>query len=313
MIEISIIIPAHNSSNTIDRCVASIVKQNCTSVEIIIVENCSTDNTYELCEKIQRSYRNIKLIKTLIPGVSNARNIGLEAAAGKYIGFVDADDFIENGTFEYVSNAFEIEKLDILVTSFRVINADAKLICKNKNKFVPSEELIAGVLNISTIMGSVWNKFYRKELLSNVRFDEELSYCEDTHFNILVLIENPNARCLVSEFVSYNYCLNKESATNTIENTFDENGEFKYIKSFNKIIKLLEGTRLETEARYATCGHAINALHNIKPSGIRRDKLKHVIKRNFKAYLRLFMKYTPKHNLKRLLWVISAFTLDILD
>ena len=93
---VSVIVPVHNGERTIKRCVDSILNQNYRDIEIILVDDNSTDLTYDILQDLKNKHANIVCIKLTggSKGVSYARNIGLRAAKGKYIGFVDADDFI---------------------------------------------------------------------------------------------------------------------------------------------------------------------------------------------------------------------------
>lgn len=93
---ISIIIPAYNSEDCIKRCLDSITSQNTAGAEIIVVNDGSADNTESICSEYVKNHDNIHLISISNSGVSVARNTGIEKAEGKYIAFVDADDYVAN-------------------------------------------------------------------------------------------------------------------------------------------------------------------------------------------------------------------------
>ena len=94
--KISICIPTHNNEYTLLRTIKSIQNQKYPNVEVIIVENNSIDNTFEVCKEIENIYENVKLFQSNIPGVSNARNICLNNVTGEIIGFCDGDDTYES-------------------------------------------------------------------------------------------------------------------------------------------------------------------------------------------------------------------------
>ena len=96
---VSIIIPAYNASTVIERCIKSIVSQDYKEKEIIIINDGSNDNTEEICERLSRIYPGIFFNSIRNKGVSNARNLGLSYATGKWIVFVDADDELEEGSY----------------------------------------------------------------------------------------------------------------------------------------------------------------------------------------------------------------------
>ncbi|HAV4804452.1 TPA: glycosyltransferase, partial [Acinetobacter baumannii] len=93
---ISIIIPAYNASKTICKTLESLIKQNRSDFEVLIIDDGSTDDTYEICRDYINQKENFKLIKQKNKGVSSARNLGLRNASGDYIVFMDADDILSN-------------------------------------------------------------------------------------------------------------------------------------------------------------------------------------------------------------------------
>ncbi len=94
-VKISLIVPVYNGEKTIEKCINSILNQTYRNIEVIIIDDGSTDNTYEICKNMQNKDNRIQLIKQNNKGPSLARNVGIEYAQGKYIQFVDADDWLE--------------------------------------------------------------------------------------------------------------------------------------------------------------------------------------------------------------------------
>lgn len=88
-------------------------------------------------------------------------------------------------------------------------------------------------------MGSVWNKFFKKELIEGHRFDEELSYLEDGYFNVEILNDNKNIKIYLSKEPGYNYVENINSATNNFQKLFDENNKLKYVNALQKCLAYL--------------------------------------------------------------------------
>ena len=234
---LTIIIPAHNAEKTIEKCVNSILVQDIKELEVIIIENASTDKTLEICHRISEKDSRVVVYSIDEPGTSKARNIGLKYAHGDIIGFCDADDYVEKIYASEIIYYFEKEKYDILVFGYNVVGKKGKFIKSyiDENLYIDSsEKLINNVLFNRNILGSVCNKFFRAEILKNIYFDETLSYCEDTHFVVKVLSNNKDLKVKYVPRVGYNYVNNMDSVTNDFSNIFD-NEQIKYVQAMEKI------------------------------------------------------------------------------
>lgn len=311
---ISIIIPVHNAEDTLSRCVDSIIEQNYHETEIILVENHSTDSSYSLCKSLSQKYKNIICRQTDLYGVSSARNAGLDIATGEIIGFCDADDFQEKNALKIVSQQFQDENLEILVTGFyrRNLEKDEKQIFSlNKDRYVSEKELMGRLMNDTRIMGSVWNKFYRASVIGDIRFRESLSYCEDTHFNMLVLTQNKICKCKIIQDALYNYVYNPVSVTNDINNFFDENEKLKYINSFYSILEDCELDRsIVRQVGTAMVRLGVGTLRCYSISGKRREFLIDEIRKHFLDFLLGMWKYSTKHNIKTLLLCVIELCVE---
>ena len=112
----SIIVPVYNAEKTLERCVESIVKQSFTDYEIILVNDGSKDNSKSICAKLSDEYSNVVLVDKKNGGASSARNAGIDIASGKYILFVDSDDYLNDDFFEVIDS---IEKdFDLAVFTY---------------------------------------------------------------------------------------------------------------------------------------------------------------------------------------------------
>ena len=100
MCKVSIIVPVHNTEQYLPTTVESLLAQTYKNIEIILVENASTDGSLALCHALADKYDRIKVIHTDIAGPANARNMGIDAATGEYIGFVDSDDTVDPDMYE---------------------------------------------------------------------------------------------------------------------------------------------------------------------------------------------------------------------
>ena len=170
---ISVIIPVYNSERYLERCVKSIREQTYRNLEIILIDDGSTDKSGEICDRLADIDRRIKSFHKSNGGQASARNYGLEIARGDYIGFVDNDDIIDNRMYEVLMN--NLQKYKVLVSA--VI---PDWIYENKT-VVPSEgfpsriysgkELLKNMLRKENIISSsVWDKIFDKSLFETVRF-----------------------------------------------------------------------------------------------------------------------------------------------
>lgn len=238
---ISIIIPVHNNSHTLKRCVESYVNQKGTSLEIILVDDGSVDNSPEMCQMFENYYENITYIRQDNKGVSSARNRGLSIATGEIIGFGDADDFVEKDSLKHVEDLFISQNVDIVVGGFNCINESINVKRSiKKEKKIDSSNMIEHVLIDDNIMGAVWNKFISRDLLDNIYFDKELSYCEDSFFLIDLLSKHRFCNIVITPKILYNYVNESNSATNSFRKFFDGDGRLKYVVSFEKMLDTLE-------------------------------------------------------------------------
>lgn len=242
-VKISIIVPAYNVDNYISECLDSLVNQSLAEIEIIMVDDCSTDHTKSIIEAFQdERIRLISLKKN--SGVSFARNEALKVAHGEYVMFVDADDKISLDACEKFYQVSEKYNLDIMRGSY---SSDENLFMKcgrtNELTLCVSDEMQRNYLVEGYYwgtkyknIGALWGGIFRKEIMDNVWFDESLSMGEDTSFIYDLLKQNVNAlRIGTSEDVFYFY------RRDTVENSSTRNNLDKiYLDHVIQKIKWIE-------------------------------------------------------------------------
>ena len=169
---ISVIINVYNGEKFIKKCLDSVVNQTYRNLEIIIINDGSTDNTLSICE----SYKDgrIKIITTENFGLSKSRNIGIDNSHGEYIYFVDSDDCIELDTLQYLYNLCKKYKTKIATCkSLDIYNY--KFIEKNykqRIKILSNKEMLEKILLWDNRAEALWNKLIKKELFNNLRFED---------------------------------------------------------------------------------------------------------------------------------------------
>lgn len=209
---VSVIIPAYNAEKYIERCLLSCLVQTLTDIEILVVDDCSNDQTAQVVETIRDS--RIRLIQhTENRGCSGSRNTGIAHATGDYIGFVDADDTIEPDFYAKLLNAFQADDVDIAMGSIRILADDVEMLAPKEGRSIREFSDKLRVLS----NGSACDKLFRAALLQdrNLRFHEGC-YWEDNLFMVQALFY-ANVLYTVPSAV-YNYIKQPQSITQATDN-----------------------------------------------------------------------------------------------
>ena len=184
MSKVSVIIPVYNTEKYLKKCLNSIINQTLKDIEIIIVNDGSTDNSLNICNEFVKKDERIKLINKENEGLSAARNTGLKLATGEYIGFVDSDDWLSLDFYEKLyenasQNDADIAYGDIVRKSNKIHKLRRNL--TEIAVFTDNLDKIYNIKNLS--LGCVWDKIYRKSLLDNNNLEFEKGvYYEDGRF-----------------------------------------------------------------------------------------------------------------------------------
>ena len=218
---VSVIIPAYNAESTICRAIESISSQSYQCVEIIVVDNGSSDSTREVVSGLLHEDERIRLVEAGRTGVSNARNVGIEASKGDYIVFCDADDEMERGALSHLLEHRSDGEIVAGGVSFDVIDAEGKVVSSFPRRIsasvrVRGRELSEHfeVLWARNYLQSCWAKLYSASFIrqTGVRFDESLSSYEDLTFVLDCL--SSGARFVAIPDICYRY-LRSVSETNS--------------------------------------------------------------------------------------------------
>lgn len=176
MEKISVIVPVYKVEQYLDRCVESIAGQTYRNLEIILVDDGSPDSCPFLCDNWASKDERIKVIHKANGGLSDARNAGLKIATGKYVSFVDSDDWLMPGFFEIMMSVLEETNSDIVECGASYIDERGnQLRCRSIEK--EREELnrvmaIKRLLKEDGVYQTVWNKIYRREVIGDITFEK---------------------------------------------------------------------------------------------------------------------------------------------
>lgn len=206
-IYISVIIPIYDSEKYLKKCLDSIVNQTLQEIEIILINDGSTDNSSKIMKEYSEIDKRIILIDKENGGVSSARNNGLELANGEYITFVDSDDWCELTMLDEMYKIATINSVDFISSGYIVESFTGKCIrniTTNKQMIGKNNDNISNILSNIELGYSV-GKLYKRSILNknNIRFDESISFAEDAIF-IREYILNINSIAEVGE-ANYHY------------------------------------------------------------------------------------------------------------
>lgn len=213
---ISVIVPVHNGQDYLENCIESILAQTCQPLEIIIINDGSTDRTGEICSGLEREHENITVVEMADLGVSEGRNAGLALMRGEYVTFVDADDRIHPRMLEVLYRNLADTGSDVSGCRFFTWQTEeewgkgaAAEAVTGVRVFTQKQFALEGILKDDT---RCWSKLYKKECIQNVRFRKGLTIGEDMLFLTELL---PWVRQSVStEFEGYGYFQNPHGAMN---------------------------------------------------------------------------------------------------
>lgn len=205
---VSIIVPVYNTAKYLERCITSILSQTYKEFELLLIDDGSTDNSLDICERFAKLDNRISVFNLINSGVSYARNLGIEKANGSYIMFIDSDDFICEFMIADMVYEFE-ENIGIILCGYNLCASDTMCV---SSKILSSEKKIIYELDdmipILEKCWSPWGKLYRREIIDNIRFNENVSMAEDLKFNVDILINNDLFGVKILDSALYNYRIN---------------------------------------------------------------------------------------------------------
>ncbi|MBR3027381.1 MAG: glycosyltransferase [Bacteroidales bacterium] len=202
---ISIIIPVYNVEKYLSKCLDSVISQTYKQLEIIVIDDGSTDKSGIICDEFALKDNRIIVIHQPNGGLSAARNSGLDIAKGEYVMFVDSDDFVESTFCEKPLNIALKENVDIVTFGyFKISNKSTKVNRTNNPRIVQASEAIKLSITLDDVIhGFVWNKFYRRNLFDEIRFPVGRTF-EDQGVNYLLYHFARNI--YISDEALYHYC-----------------------------------------------------------------------------------------------------------
>lgn len=217
---ISVIIPVLNGEKYIERCINSVLNQTYNNIEVIVVDNGSSDNTLEILKRMVYKEQKVKYFSLKRQGVSIARNFGIKKSQGDYVMFLDCDDTLDKDTIN--------EMLKIAKNNYEIVKCGYKLVKKNKSEFCGMKEKNYKINDIfwndffsSYNFNQVWGQLIKKNVCEKISFNEDIAMAEDYLFNYYLYNEVQSIYIIGKNY--YNYFYNEDG--------------INYSKDINKLIK----------------------------------------------------------------------------
>ena len=212
---VSIIVPIYNSGLYLEKCIESIIDQTYRDIEIILVDDGSTDNSREICQYYAQRDNRVKLVSQTNKGVSSARNAGIEQADGEYIMFVDSDDTLIDTAVEILVKDMDIYDVDIVSAMKKRIyyneEKDSDVFEDEKITLYKGTEGLELIIEGNRQMNSVCAKLFNKSFIKDIRFVEGRKVNEDGFFVFECLTKKP--KFLQHNTYIYNYYMREDSAS----------------------------------------------------------------------------------------------------
>ena len=208
---VSIIIPVFNCEEYINKCINSLISQTYRNIEIVLIDDGSTDRSGILCDNLTKMDERIIVFHKKNEGVSSARNKGLELIKGKYVLFVDADDYVEDNYVETLIKNLSSNEMVVCGYYEEYVNDSVIMNTFKSNKVITNNQAQQLVYSDRGFGGYLWNKVFLKEIIvkEKLRFNEKIYMCEDQLFviNYLLFV----TKILVLNSVLYHYRMRKSS------------------------------------------------------------------------------------------------------
>ena len=288
-IKVSIIVPVYNVQRYIVKCLDSLVNQTLSNIEVIVINDGSTDNSIDIIKKYEQKYQDkIIVIDKKNEGVGEARNCGIKIARGKYLGFVDSDDYVELNMFEKLYNKANENNSDIAICQFKNVDEDYNFLETETIHLASNINTKKDLNQLIKINPAPWNKIYKKDLFVKNDIYFTKLWFEDLEAITKVILSSDSITFVEEKLYCYLY-RRSTSSSNIIKK--DKLNDIFYI--FDSIISYLKEKELYTLYKEVIeyyfikhiCSYLIQikSLNNVEYDEVSR-KVKKYLNENFKRW-----------------------------
>lgn len=318
-VEVSVIIPVYNVKSYLKRCVESVLNQSYKNIEIVLVDDGSTDESGKMCDDLSNEYKRIQVFHKPNGGLGSARNYGIEHTKGDYILFLDSDDYIEHNTIEEM---IKYSDYDIVCCGFDRVDEETKKIYSKEMIGMSFDELYVNdeTINETAFLSpSGWGKLIKRDLIGTTRFSSNKKSIEDTLFYLEIIPKTKKIK-YVKEIL-WHYTVRKNSLIMALTEEKADLFEKELLDIKQKYIECNYSKEklnfLTVETFIHNCISIPSRLYNNKDVKI-RHRLKHIkryMNENFKEWNKVkfnikgqFIKKVGLH-IVRFMYKINIFVL----
>lgn len=273
MKKLSIIVPLYNSSKYLGKCIDSIINQTYKNLEIILVNDGSTDHSDVICNQYAKEDRRIKLINIANRGVSAARNIGLKKATGDYITFVDSDDWIERSMYEDMIAQIEKNNADLCICGVILEDKNGSIIEKSLTskeiRIESSRYFLERIYTYKDLTLNLWNMVVKREKIVDLYLNEEIWLGEDNLF-VLEMLDRVDKGILINRYY-YHYIQYMESLSHDIKISHRTFSGLLSVEAQANILKE-KYPDLYKEYKYIILRNYVNTCREMSQAGFKERK-----------------------------------------
>lgn len=232
---VSAIIPVYNSEKYIKKCIDSLINQTLKNIEIILINDGSSDDSLRILRQYEKRDERIVVIDQKNNGPSSARNKGIDIAKGEYISFIDSDDWVDETMFEEMYNSAKENNSDVVICDMKLVNKNEEIYITGLNYPIRNlservmKEIIFRELLSNSQFNSMANKIFRTSIIkeNNIRLDKDIYYAEDWLFNVEFFRRSKKVSYINKDF--YYYRRGHESSSSSYnDDTFEKVGLWIY-------------------------------------------------------------------------------------
>lgn len=281
MEKICVVVPVYNVENYLIKCVDSIINQTYKNLEIILVDDGSSDNSGRLCDDFLKKDERISVIHKKNGGLSSARNAGIDKCTSKYIMFVDSDDYLENDAIEYLYKNLIDNNCKISICDFYIFHDNDDIINNNsglKGEVIDSDEALLKMINYNeSVYPNAVNKLFSFDLFENVRFPDGKLYEDMIVIASLFVLSDRN---YYGKEKKYYYYMRSNSITN--QKFVDK--EYDHVIMSEKLLQIITENKRDLLNEFIAY-HIVNFLSVCNKIFISKIKKDDIVK-NYKTYVK---------------------------
>lgn len=310
---VTIIVPIYNAIKYLSECIESLLKQDYRDVEILLVNDGSTDGSKEICAKYAEIDHRIRYIEKENGGVSSARNLGIDYARGKYITFVDADDYLDEGIIGLAVKVMNDTNADIVGWNTYVIEKSQTIKCReiqfHQDDFCYLQAALISNYNDKFYCGdyirAVWGKLLKKSVIcdNSIFFREDLYIGEDAVF-LMEYISHVDNIFLINEF-GYYYRLVENSAVRRYKSDLYQQSA----KQIELMEKLIDKNKAFESSQDALCVLRWSLLHDLWSNAMMKKR--HSDFSNVRRWYK-YMQTVQNYKMTRVSWAGKLIRLQVL-